>query len=58
MYECFHCGHRSVYWMNDYDFDDYGKEGEGIIHECQCGHCGAFITYYVPAKEVANETSD
>ena len=47
MYECFHCGHQSVYWLSDFDFADYGYEGEGIIHECQCSHCGAMITYVI-----------
>lgn len=47
MYECFHCGARAVYWNADFDFDDYGLEGEGIIHECTCGNFGARITYYI-----------
>ena len=47
MYECFHCGHRSVVWSGDFDFDDYGLEGEGIIHVCHCSNCGADIEYYV-----------
>ena len=29
-------------------FEDYGEEGEGIIHECHCENCGARITYRVP----------
>ena len=48
MYECFHCGQRSVYWQNDFTFGDYGYEGEGIVHVCHCGNCGADIEYYVP----------
>lgn len=48
MYECFHCGQRSVYWQNDFTFEDYGYEGEGIVHVCHCGNCGADIEYYVP----------
>jgi len=48
MFECFHCLSRSVIWDADFDFSDYGEEGEGIIHECHCAHCGARITYYVP----------
>lgn len=48
MYECFHCGSISVIWDSDFNFEDYGLEGEGIIHECHCSHCGARIVYYVP----------
>ena len=29
MYECFHCGHRSVVWDSDFIFEDFGYEGEG-----------------------------
>ena len=48
MFECMHCLSRSVVWQCDYSFDDYGLEGEGIIHECHCSNCGADITYYIP----------
>ena len=56
MYECFHCGQRSVYWQNDFAFEDYGYEGEGIVHVCHCGNCGADIEYYVPYDD--DETND
>lgn len=48
MYECFHCGERSVVWDCDFSFEDYGEEGEGIIQECHCTNCGARITYRIP----------
>ena len=48
MYECFHCGARAVIWDNDFSFEDYGYEGDGIVHECHCTNCGASITYYIP----------
>jgi len=32
MYECFHCGCKSVIWDTDFDFSDYG--------EYECFHCG------------------
>lgn len=47
MYECFHCGEKSVIWDNDFMFEDYGLEGEGIIHVCHCTNCGAEIEYYI-----------
>lgn len=52
MYQCFHCGCWSVGWDSDFDFSDYGYEGEGIIHECHCSNCGAEITYMVPIKPI------
>ena len=55
MYECFHCLQKAVYWNADFDFADYGLEGEGIIHECTCSNCGASITYYVPIGDPEEE---
>ena len=51
MYQCFHCLQNTVYWSGDFSFEDYGYEGEGIIHECICANCGARITYMVPIEE-------
>ena len=36
MYECFHCCTKSVIWDADFDFSDFGYEGEGIVHMCHC----------------------
>ena len=47
MYECFHCGARAVIWDADFNFEDYGLEGEGVINHCHCENCGAEIDYYV-----------
>lgn len=51
MYECFNCGVRAVIWDSDFDYEDYGLEGKGIIHECHCTNCGARITYYIDIEE-------
>ena len=50
-YQCFHCLSNSVIWDNDFSFEDYGYDGEGIIHECHCMNCGADITYRIPIGE-------
>lgn len=47
MYECFHCGQRSVIWDNDFSFEDFGLEGQGLIHQCHCVNCGAEIEYKI-----------
>ena len=47
MYECFHCCTKSVIWDSDFDFSDFGYEGEGIVHVCHCTNCGAEIEYRV-----------
>lgn len=51
MYECFHCLQRTVIWDSDFTYEDYGLEGDGLIHECHCENCGAFITYYISLEE-------
>ena len=51
MYECFHCLSRSVIWDSDFTFEDYGLEGEGLVHHCHCTNCGAEIEYYVPITD-------
>ena len=55
MYECFHCGKKAVIWDNDFTFEDYGEEGEGIIHVCHCTNCGAEIEYMVPISNAEEE---
>ena len=47
MYECFHCGAKAVYWQADFDFADFGYEGEGIVHICTCANCKADIEYRI-----------
>ena len=47
MYECFHCGAKAVVWDADFDFSDFGIEGEGIVHFCHCTECGAVIEYRI-----------
>ena len=48
MYECFHCLTKSVIWQCDYNYEDFGYEGEGIVHICRCTFCGSEIEYRVP----------
>ena len=50
MFECFHCLCRSVVWMSDFDFEDYGYDGEGIVQNLVCQNCGAEIEYRVPIR--------
>lgn len=55
MYECFNCGNRSVVWDNDFSFEDYCEEGEGVIHALHCTHCGALIEYRIPLDKLQEE---
>lgn len=51
MYECFHCGARTVIWDADFDFDDFGLDGSGLVHVCHCANCGAYIEYQISDGE-------
>lgn len=51
MYECFHCGAKAVVWNADFDFSDFGYDGEGIVQTCHCTNCGAQITYRIPVRK-------
>lgn len=55
MYECFHCGCRSVIWDGDFNFEDFCLDGEGIVHVCHCTNCGAEIEYRIPINETEVE---
>lgn len=45
MYECFHCGCRTVIWDCDYNSGDFGYEEGGLVHVLHCENCGAQIEY-------------
>ena len=47
MFECFHCGQRSVVWQCDYDAEELGYEREGIVHILHCANCGADNEYVI-----------
>ena len=51
LYQCFHCGTESVIWGADFSFEDYGRDGEGIVHTLTCANCGAEIEYYISLEE-------
>lgn len=51
MYECFHCCQKTVVWDADFDFSDFGLDGEGVVHVCHCTNCGARIEVYSSIEE-------
>lgn len=50
---CFHCLNDSLVWTNDFSFEDYLYEGDGIIHHLSCTNCGAKVIYLVPLNKEA-----
>lgn len=57
-YECFHCLTDSVIWDADFTFEDFGYEGEGLVHICHRTNCGAEIEYRVPIGDDDDLRSD
>lgn len=54
--DCHRCG-EELCWMNDYTFEDYGMEGNGIITVWHCLKCEADVEIYLP-DETEKEDSD
>lgn len=49
---CWSCG-SSLIWQSDFDFEDYGYEGEGIVSNLICSNplCNAEIQQVLPLSE-------
>lgn len=43
MSRCFHCQECDLIWDSDFDFEDYGMDGEGIVHVLHCPECGSYV---------------
>lgn len=46
-YQCFNCRHFKVIWDNDASFEDFGREGDGVVSILHCRNCGAEILYFM-----------
>lgn len=55
MFECFHCCRKAAVWDSDFDFSDFGLEGNGVVHVCHCTNCGAEIEYRIPIPDEDKE---
>ena len=52
---CNQCGSAMI-WQNDWNFEDYGLDGEGLVATATCSNCGTFAEYYtettIPLDEI------
>lgn len=48
---CFHCKNELV-WQNDFTYEDFGLEGDGIINVLHCHCCNATVEVYFPLDEI------
>ena len=51
------CG-GEVSWSADYSFEDYGYEGEGIVHRYRCTECGAIHEVCEEIEEEPKQVDD
>lgn len=58
MHECFWCGECNVVWDCDYDFEDFGYEGCGIVQVSHCANCGAYYECYIEFKNDEDDTDN
>ena len=42
---CWYCGHDSLCWQSDFNYDEIFGEGEGIVSFLTCGNGDAEIQY-------------
>tara|TARA_R100000808_G_scaffold17656_1_gene38966 strand:+ start:4218 stop:4394 length:177 start_codon:yes stop_codon:yes gene_type:complete len=55
--KCWHCN-NDVIWGGDFDYEDYGLEGEGIVSNMSCSECEAYYEVYLPFGEKKEEISE
>ena len=49
MVKCYACESEMI-WGNDFSFEDYGHEGEGIVSCFSCPECDTYAEFYTPIK--------
>lgn len=54
---CFACG-GTVSWQNDFDFEDYGRIGEGIVHVYHCDSCNTMWEGYESFEDEYKEDEE
>jgi len=47
---CWFCGSDMI-WGSDFNFEDYGLEGEGVVATLTCSGCEAYAEYYSKPEE-------
>ena len=52
--KCWHCN-SEVIWGGDHSYEDYGREGDGIVSNLSCSKCNAFYLCY---KEASGKEKD
>lgn len=51
---CYRCNTELI-WGNDFDYNDYNLEGDGIVTNLSCSKCGAYVEVYLPSDWTGTE---
>ena len=57
MFECFHCGNKTLIWDSDFDAEDCGYDCPGIVQFLHCDACGALVEYKIFENDEKEEKS-
>ena len=54
--KCWSCG-KDVIWGGDFDYDDFGLMGDGIVSNFSCSsdECRVHYEMYIPSGEESND---
>ena len=49
---CWHCNEELI-WGADFDYEDYGMDGDGIVSTFSCSNdnCDVFVEVFLTLKE-------
>ena len=53
--KCWHCNNELI-WVGDFDYSNYGIDGEGIVSNLSCMNkdCGAYVEVYLKTDKKEN----
>jgi len=44
--KCWHCNTELI-WGGDFDYEDYGIDGDGIVSNLSCPNCNSYVEVYL-----------
>ncbi|MED2002393.1 hypothetical protein P4V86_03345 [Brevibacillus laterosporus] len=53
---CPRCEHELI-WGGDFSFEDYGREGDGIVSNLSCP-CGVYVEVSIPNEREDEENAN
>ena len=54
---CYHCQSLLI-WGGDFNYEDYGLEGEGLVSNLSCPKCHTAVDVWHPSEKLIKEYED